>query len=253
VRHDFIDKYSHRNSVIHRLDPRIKLILSFSFLVLLVATSNIKLFGMYLGLVTFLVAISHVPIHFFLKKLLLVTPLAVLFSVFLVLSYLVEKGLPFSVETITSNLPIYHRLALLVSKIYLSILILSLMVASTRFNDLLWGMRKIRFPMIVTTLSKLVYTYIFIFIDELHRTFRAYKSRTPVRRVRLVKVYGSIAAAILVRSIDRSDNIYKAMVSRGFDGEFPEGNFNRLKLLDLTAATLFLAMACTARLLLWTI
>jgi len=252
VRHDFIDKYSHRDSVIHRLDPRVKLLLSFSFLILLVATSNIKLFGMYLGLVTLLVSVSHVPLHFYFKKLLLVTPLAVLFSVFLVISYLVEQGLPFSIETITSNLPIYHRLALLVSKIYLSILVLSLMVASTRFNDLLWGMRKLRMPLIVTTLSKLVYTYIFLFIDELHRTLRAYKSRTPVRRVPRVKVYGSIAAAILVRSIDRSENIYKAMVSRGFDGEFPEGNFNRLKWLDLAAATFFLALACTARLVLWT-
>lgn len=253
MRHDFIDKYSYRDSVIHRLDPRVKLFLSFSFLILFVSTSNIKLFGVYLGLVALLVAVCRVPLSFFFKKLLLVTPLAVLFSVFLLLSFLVEQNMPLSFDSLFSPLPIYYKLALLVSKIYLSILVLSLMVSSTRFNDLLWGMRKFRLPMIVTTLSKLVYSYIFIFIDELHRTLRAYKSRTPVRRISRVKVYGNIAAAILVRSFDRSDYIYKAMISRGFDGEFPEGNANRFKWPDLAALSLFLAVACAARLLLWDI
>ncbi len=78
---------------------------------------------------------------------------------------------------------------------------------------------------------------------------RAYKSRTPVRRVSRVKVYGHIAAGILLRSMDRSDYIYKAMLSRGFDGEFPEGNTNRLKWTDLAAVIVFLCTIVTAKIL----
>jgi cobalt/nickel transport system permease protein len=246
MKHDFIDKYSTLNSVIHRLDPRIKILLSFSFLILITASFNLKLFGLYLVIAAVLIAVSKVPLEFFLKKLLLVTPLAVILSFFIFLSYLIEHNIEFTTEALSRFYPVHYTLALLVSKIYISILVITLLVSCTRFNDLLWALRKFKLPLVVTTLSKLVYTYIFVFVDELHRTMRAYKSRTPVRRISRVKVYGSIAAGILLRSMDRSDYIYKAMVSRGFTGEFPEGNSNRLKFIDLTAVILFLVTAVTA-------
>jgi len=249
MKHDFIDKYSTLDSVIHKLDPRVKLLLSFSFLILISATANIKLFALYLGVVLVLIVVSKVPIGFYFKKLLLVTPLALILSLFIYLSYLFENKIAFTAAVFSRYYPVYNTLALLTAKIYISILVITLLVSSTRFNDLLWGLRKFKFPLVVTTLSKLVYTYIFVFIDELHRTLRAYKSRTPVRRVSRVKVYGNIAAAILLRSMERSDYIYSAMVSRGFSGEFPEGSANRFKRNDLTAVLLFLVTAVTARML----
>ncbi|MCP5105462.1 MAG: energy-coupling factor transporter transmembrane protein EcfT [bacterium] len=249
MKHDFIDKYSSLNSVLHRLDPRVKLLLSFCFLILIAATYNIKLFGLYLGIVALLLVVSKVPFHFYFKKLVLVTPLAVILSMFIFLSHLVENNVEVSLEVFSRYSPVLITIALLVSKIYLSILVLTLMVSCTRFDELLWGLRKYRLPLIVTTLSKLVYTYTFVFIDELHRTLRAYRSRTPQLRISRVKVYGNIAAGIFLRSMDRSDIIYKAMVSRGFTGEFPEGNANRLKLGDLIAVLFFLLIVIAAGLL----
>jgi energy-coupling factor transporter transmembrane protein EcfT len=49
--------------------------------------------------------------------------------------------------------------------------------------------------------------------------------------------------------MDRSDYIYKAMLSRGFDGEFPEGDTNRLKWTDLAAVIVFLGIIVTTRIL----
>lgn len=249
MKHDFIDKYSNLNSILHKIDPRVKLVLSFSFLILIASTYNIKLFSLYLAAAVVLLIISKVPLHFYLKKIFLITPLVVLLSFFIFLSYLIEHKVAFTFETFSRYYPVYNTLALLVSKIYLSILIITLLISCTHFNDLLWGLRKYKLPFIVTTLSKLVYTYIFLFIDELHRTLRAYKSRTPELRISRVKVYGNIAAGIFLRSMERSDSIYKAMVSRGFTGEFPEGNSNRLKLIDLIAVVFFLLIVFAARLL----
>ncbi len=249
MKHDFIDKYSNLNSVLHKIDPRVKLVLSFSFLILIASTYNIKLFSLYLGVAVVLLVISKVPLHFYLKKIFLITPLVVLLSFFIFLSYFIEHKVAFTFETFSRYYPVYNTLALLVSKIYLSILVITLLISCTHFNDLLWGLRKYKLPFIVTTLSKLVYTYIFLFIDELHRTLRAYKSRTPELRISRVKVYGNIAAGIFLRSMERSDSIYKAMVSRGFTGEFPEGNSNRLKFIDLIAVVFFLLIVVAARLL----
>jgi cobalt/nickel transport system permease protein len=252
MKHDFIDKHSTLDSVIHRLDPRLKLLLTFLFLVLVSATVNIKLFTLYLLVVIVLMLISKVPMVFYLKKLLLVTPVAFLITFFVLLSYFLEYKIAFSTSGIFQFHPVYYTAASMVAKIYISILAISIMISSTRFNDLLWGLRKFKLPQVVTTLSKLVYTYIFVLVDELHRTQRAYKSRTPVRRVSRVKVYGNIAATILLRSIDRSDIIYRAMVSRGFSGEFPEGNNNRFKWHDLTATCCFIILTAAA-VVLWNV
>lgn len=249
MKHDFIDKYSSLDTVLHRVDPRVKLLLSLCFLVLITATYNIKVFAFYLVVVAVLLVMSKVPFHFFFKKLVVVTPLAVLMAFFIFLSYLMETNVEFSMDALTGYYPVLYTIALLVSKIYLSILVLTLLVSCTSFNALLWSLRKYKLPVIVTTLSKLVYTYVFVFIDELHRTLRAYKSRTPVLRISRVTVYGNIAAGIFLRSMDRSDLIYKAMISRGFTGDFPEGNTNRLKRIDIVAVLLFLLILTAARLL----
>lgn len=249
MKHDFIDKYSGLDSILHRVDPRVKLLLSLCFLVLITATYNLKVFSLYLVVVVILLFVSKVPLHFYLKKLLVVTPPAVLIAFFVFLSYVIENNVEISVRSVPGYYPVFYMVALLVSKIYLSILVLTLLVSTTSFNGLLWSLRKYRLPLIVTTLSKLVYTYVFVFIDELHRTLRAYKSRTPVLRISRVKVYGNIAAAIFLRSMDRSDLIYRAMVSRGFTGEFPEGDTHRLKPLDFMAVLCFLFIIAAARLL----
>ncbi|MGD2085081.1 MAG: energy-coupling factor transporter transmembrane component T [Candidatus Aminicenantes bacterium] len=249
MKHDFIDKYSHLNSVLHKIDPRVKLLLLFCFLIFIAVTANLQLLGFYWGMVIVLMVMSRVPFHFYVKKLLLITPLVLIFSFFIYLSYLMEHRIAVTVEALSRYYPVWDTLALMAAKIYLSILVMTLLVSCTRFNDLLWSLRRFRLPLIVTILSRLVYTYIFIFIDELHRTMRAYKSRTPVRRVPRVKVYGHIAAGILFRSMDRSDYIYKAMLSRGFDGEFPEGNTNRLKWTDLAVVIVFIGIIVTPRIL----
>jgi cobalt/nickel transport system permease protein len=249
MKHDFIDKYSNLDSVIHKIDPRIKLLLLFGFLICIAIASNLKLLGFYWIILIGLMAMSQVPFHFYLKKLILITPLVLIFSFFIYMSYILEHQIAFTMEAITSYYPVWDTLASMIMKIYLSILVITLLVSCTRFNDLLWSLRQFKLPLIVTILSKLVYTYIFIFIDELHRSMRAYKSRTPVRRVPRVKVYGHIAAGILLRSMDRSDYIYKAMLSRGFNGEFPEGNSNRLKWTDLAAVIVFLCIIVTTGIL----
>jgi cobalt/nickel transport system permease protein len=249
MKHDFIDKYSSLDSVIHHLDPRVKLLLGFCFLILIALTRNFKLLAVYGAVLTVLLGMSRVPLSFYLKRLLLITPLVVVFSLFIYLSSRFRDTIDLSVDSLSRYSPVWEAMGMTALKIYISILVITLLVSTTRFNDLLWSLRRFRMPLVITILSKLVYTYIFIFIDELHRTLRAYKSRTPVRRVSRVKVYGNIAAGILLRSMDRSDYIYRAMISRGFDGEFPEGNVHRCKAQDALAVILFLLLLAAASML----
>jgi cobalt/nickel transport system permease protein len=77
-------------------------------------------------------------------------------------------------------------------------------------------------PRILGLLSALMYRYIFIIHDEWLRTNMARKSRTPGKlQLSRFSVYGRQIAMIFIRSWERAENVYKAMVARGFDGAFP--------------------------------
>lgn len=248
MKHDFIDKYSHLDSWLHRLDPRSKLFLCFALIVIFIATNRLKLFIFYYALLVLLVWLSKVPAAYFLKRALLVTPFVVLITLFMLGSAALAPS-PQDPLGKGFNHPVYLNISLIVLKTYASIIMLTLLTSVTRFNCLLWAMRKSKFPSVVTTLSRLIYTYTFLLVDELHATLRAVKSRAPVLKMRKVKVYGNVAASILLKSISRAQMIYYAMVSRKFSGEFPEGAVNRFTFADLFAGTCFVLLLVTIYLL----
>jgi cobalt/nickel transport system permease protein len=249
MKHDFIDKYCHLDSPLHRLDPRGKLLFCLSLLIIIISTNNLKLFAIYYPLLAILMILSRVPAVYYLKRMLLVTPFATMIALFMLASAaLSTESQNLSLKTLTH--PVYLKVSLIILKTYASIILLTILTSVTRFNYLLWAMRKFKFPTIITTLSRLVYTYIFLLIDELHATQRALKSRAPIIRMPKTKIYGNIAASILLKSIHRSQIVYYAMISRKFSGEFPEGEANCFKFFDLAAAACFV-MIITSVFLLW--
>jgi cobalt/nickel transport system permease protein len=249
MRHDFIDKYSHLDSWLHSLDPRSKLFFGVSLMILMVSTNQLKIFIFYYVLLIVMILMSKVPVLYYLKRALLISPFLIMIAVFMFISAALSTEVPLlSVEHL--NHPVYIKVSLILLKAYASILLLTLLTSVTRFNCLLWAMRKFRFPTVITTLSRLVYTYTFLLIDELHSAFRSIKSRAPVIKVPRIKLFGNVAATILLKSISRSQMVYYAMISRKFTGEFPEGAHNRFKRADLLAGICF-GIVITSIVYLW--
>jgi len=234
MKHDFIDKYCHLDSVLHRLDPRTKLLSTFLLLVLFVASHQIKLFLLYYAMLAGLVVLSKVPLIYYLKRALLITPFVVLISIFMLASLLFFPGENISITQLTQH-PTTLKVALIVLKSFASIILLTLLTSVTRFNCILWALRKFKFPPVITILSRLIYTYVFLLVDELHKSMIAIHSKAPVLRMPRTKVFGNLAASILLKSIHRSRMVYLAMESRQFSGEFPEGASNHFGLNDVAA------------------
>ncbi|MBS0010449.1 MAG: hypothetical protein KFF49_03515, partial [Bacteroidales bacterium] len=85
--------------------------------------------------------------------------------------------------------------------------------------------------------------YIFLLTDEMLRTGRARESRTPgVLRTGRLATYGNQVAVIFLRSWERSQLIYKSMLSRGFSGEFPDMQVMKLRGSDIVISFLFIAL-----------
>lgn len=119
--------------------------------------------------------------------------------------------------------PGLHRFGLLAGRGCLSLAALLWLTAETPFPTLLAGLRRLGCPQALTALMGLTYRYLFVLQDEAGRLKVA-------RRARLVgspgllfqaRTAGSMVGSLFVRSLDRSERLYAAMRSRGYQGVFP--------------------------------
>ena len=114
-------------------------------------------------------------------------------------------------------------------KSWLSIQAAIVLAASTTFPDLLVAMRALHVPQLLVSVFGLMWRYMFVLVDEASRLMRARSSRSghsdlPGARPGgsiswRAKVTGGMAGSLFLRAFERSDRIYMAMVSRGYDGE----------------------------------
>jgi cobalt/nickel transport system permease protein len=63
-----------------------------------------------------------------------------------------------------------------------------------------------------------IYRYLFVLMEEGARMVRARSLRSFDRRGGGLTVYGSLVGHLLLRTVNRAQRIYNAMVCRGFDG-----------------------------------
>jgi len=222
MHHAFIDKFSHLDSPIHRLDPRAK-ILSFLFFVLIVvlsANGDYTAFGLFFLLVFSVILLSRVPLVYVFKHSLVVIP----FVGFVGLSLLFKEGgaIAFSVPGFgfpvsSEGLRIFFSV---LAKSWLSVLAMLTLVSTTRFPALLKGLEWFRVPALVLMVISFMYRYFFLINDEMMRMQAARDSRgAPSKLVENISSAGSMIGSLFVRSYERAESAFLAMCARGFDGE----------------------------------
>ncbi|MCX7015404.1 MAG: tetratricopeptide repeat protein, partial [Candidatus Sumerlaeota bacterium] len=91
-------------------------------------------------------------------------------------------------------------------------------VACTGIYQLCAGLERLGFPRVFAVQLLLFYRYLFVIADEASRMVRSLKVRSANWRALPLRVYGSLQGHLLLRAIDRAQRVYRAMVSRGFDG-----------------------------------
>lgn len=108
-----------------------------------------------------------------------------------------------------------------VLRIWLSLMAIMTLIFTTPFANIIHALKHIGIPKIFLILFSLTYRYIFLFIDELLRMLRAKDSRSFIKlgfRLRF-KILGHMFGTLLVRSIDKSERVYRAMLARGYEGD----------------------------------
>ena len=109
------------------------------------------------------------------------------------------------------------RFALLLARSTLSVTTLLLLGATTPFSEILDLLRRLRVPSILTTMAALLHRYVFVLGEEMQRMRRARRSRTFRKsRVGAWHSLSAAAGALFLRTTERSERIYRAMIARGW-------------------------------------
>lgn len=223
MHHSFIDEHSHIDSLLSRLDPRVKIV-SFAVLLFFIALTKpgcLLCFMLYGLLVFILIGISKIPLHYIVKRCLVVLPFILLTSVFILLGRGGERIVllqmsSFSLSVSATGWILFQSVMI---KGILSLLCLTMLTASTPFPQLLAALENMKFPKLITMILSFMYRYIFLIEDEAMKMWRAMKSRsTGGSRWLRLKAIANMIGILFIRSFERGETVYLAMCSRGFDG-----------------------------------
>jgi len=239
LQHSFLDKYSDRNSVIHRLDPRIKFIITVVFILMVVITPAAQWYGFafYLLFIAVMLLLSRVPAGYVLRRSLLILPFAGIVAISIPFVKQGEAVSSFQIwlwhmQITRTGLEIF---ATVMAKAWLSALSLILLTSTTKMIDLLKGLEQLRVPAVLIMILSFMYRYIFVLTDDIMRMKQARDSRNfGGRRLWQIKTIGNMIGTLFVRSYERGERVYSAMLARGYDGQTKTLRQPRLNTADFT-------------------
>ena len=111
-------------------------------------------------------------------------------------------------------------MATLMLKGIFSLMASFLLIATTSIDAVCAAFRMLHVPEILTTLLLLTYRYVSVMMEEVSVMTQAYMLRAPGQKGIYFSAWGSFLGQLLLRSMDRAEELYGSMVLRGFHGEF---------------------------------
>ena len=132
------------------------------------------------------------------------------------------------------------------------------LTATTPPLRLLGALRSLRVPAVLVAIVMLMYRYLFVLVEEAQSMMRARAARSAAigRKsggsvVWRAKSAGGMAGSLFIRTLDRSERIYMAMVARGYDGSLRQADTLPLRRSAIVALAawlcVFAAVAVAAR------
>jgi cobalt/nickel transport system permease protein len=105
------------------------------------------------------------------------------------------------------------------------------------------ALRHLRVPQVIVAIVSFMYRYLFVLSDEVLRLRRARDARSAGQSSWRslwwrAQIAGNMAGQLFLRSYERSNRIYEAMVARGYHGHFMTLNPHVLKPGDYVAGVL---------------
>jgi cobalt/nickel transport system permease protein len=244
----FTEEHARAAGWLQRVDPRAKLGM---FLAVALAAS---LSGSLAALIALYAATllaaraSRVPFDFFVRRVWVGIPffagLVILPSIFFSAGPRLFD-LALGPLHIAPSIPGLAGAVIFVMRVAVSVSLATLLVITTPWADVLKSLQALRVPHVFILLLSMTYRYIFLFLRATNGLFEARKSRM-VGRTSGAEQRGWISGSmmsLLNRSFKMSNDVYAAMLARGFTGRVRGYNTYHMRASDWLALLIALAVA----------
>ena len=213
-----LDTLANENRWVNRLHPLVKLWVTILYIGITVSFPKYNLSGLLVMAVypVILFVVGEISFKDSVRRLWLVLPLVCVVGIF---NPLFDKDTVAYFGSLAVSGGVISMITLMLKGIF-TVLAGYLLIASTTIEKICYALRLLHLPKLFVTQILLIYRYLSVLLAEANRMTQAYALRAPGQKGVHFKVWGSLAGQLLLRSMDRAEELYGSMTLRGFRGEF---------------------------------
>jgi len=196
-----------------------------------------------------IVLLSRLPFSFIAKRLLLVVPFV--FTLCLLILFTHEgNGEIARVYFLSVTSDGLNRAVLIAARAMAAVTLVLCMLGTMKFENTMKALEHLKVPTKVTQLLMFTYRYIFVLIDEFSAMSRSLASRSFEKgtNLRTMTTLAKMVGMLFIRSFERADRVYNAMVSRGYSGRLETMAEFRMYKMDITKAFVLIALGISINL-----
>lgn len=241
IRDITLGQYYHTDSLIHRLDPRTKLVATFVYIICLFVVNNIWGYLLCAALLVLMIKLSRVPVKYMIKGL---KPIVLLLTITLIFNIFFTSGeVIFSVWKISiskEGLMVAGKMAARLVMLIFSSNIMTLTTTPNSLTDgletLLAPLKKIKMPVHeVAMMMSIALRFIPILIEETDKIMKAQMARGADFEtgsiVKKAKALVPLLVPLFISAFRRANDLAMAMEARCY-----RGDVNRTKMKPLKYA-----------------
>ncbi len=218
-----LDELASKDSPIHNLDGRIKLISTVLIIVIAAFSSNIFIpivLEIFLLIVIAVAKLSYINSF---KRIAMLLPFG---GAIIIFQPFVQPGnVLWSYSWMTVTDVGINWAILLIFRIITSLTAIVILSSTSPMQQIVASFRRLKMPKDLAMILSIMVRFLFMFIDELAAIRRSQKSRNFHINSKLtpykwrVKQVGYTIAMMFVKSYEQGERVYKSMISRGFSDE----------------------------------
>ncbi len=220
------ERYEAGDSRLHRLDARVKVVVALLLIlgILITPEGALIAYPLLWGLIAGLAAAGSVGAGRLARLGGLALP-------FVLTSVALPFTLPGHPVVLIGGLTVSDagllRFGSILLKSWLSVQVALLLALTTPFTDLLWAFSRLHVPATLIAIVGFMYRYLYTLSDEAERLIRARSARSatlPGHKaggglIWRARIAGGMIGNLFLRSYERSERVYAAMLARGYDGK----------------------------------
>lgn len=240
-----MDELASMDSIIHRRHPLAKLLVTIVYIFTVASCPKYGLTGL-MPMILYpmiLFSLSRISVGMCLYKMRYILPLVCAVGIW---NPFFDRTVALTVGNVVVTGGMLSFVSLMAKGIF-SLMASFLLIATTDIEKICYALRMLHVPEFTATQVLMTYRYINLLLYEAGTMMNAYTLRAPGQKGLHFSAWGSFVGQLLLRSMDRAQELYQSMQMRGFNGTFCYTDTEHFGLADMVYICIWLLVFCGLR------